>query len=213
MPEVIDMTEDPDTQLFALFQQGGGYLTARELQDSGIYFNLLRRWEHQGKVHKLQRGVYRLADASMLSHEELLELQLRFPKARYCLITALFLHGLTTTQPLKIQLAFPHNHLFPGVDHPPVEVYYFRPGRYLPHMQDLPIAGTTRTLQVYSPEKTLCDLLRYHKKLGRELYIEGLKKYLRQHPHPHVLLSVAREQNVTHTLMPDLEVLLHDIDT
>ena len=203
---------DRDPQLLQLFHQNGGYLTPQDLKED-TYFNQLKRWVQQGKAQKVHRGVYRLTDSPLLEHEELLELQLRFPHIRYCLISALYLHGLTTTQPLRVQFAIPHHRTFPGVDHPPVEVYHFQDRHYQPHQTELTLSGTTRTLKLYTKEKTLCDLHRYQKKLGRDLYLEGLKKYLRHHKSPRQLIKVAREQHLDHKILTDLEVLLYDIDT
>jgi len=55
--------------------------------------------------------------------------------------------------------------------------------------------------------------LRYAPRFGRDLYLEGLKKYLRQ-PGAQVqaLIGVGKDQGVWKALSRDLEVLLHDQD-
>ena len=68
-------------------------------------------------------------------------------------------------------------------------------------------------LTTYSPEKTLTDLLRYAPRFGRELYLEGLRKYLGQRGvQVQALIQMGKDQGVWKELSRDLEVLLHDQD-
>ena len=211
MPKPAPNTQ---TRLLELFEQHGGWLNAREVQDAQLPSMALTRLLEQGLIERAQRGLYRLSDTSRLHQasseaEDLLELQLRFPYARPFLVSALHLHGLTTTRPSALQLAIPaHRHALP-VESPAIEVFYLSPKHYDTHLTTLEVRG--RTLPTDSAEKTICDLLRYVPKFGRELYLEGLKKFLRQHP-SHQLIAVAKSSGVWTKLSKDLEVLAHDQD-
>ncbi|MEW6421982.1 MAG: hypothetical protein AB1511_09690 [Deinococcota bacterium] len=48
-------------------------------------------------------------------------MQLRVPHARPCLVTALNLHGLTTTMPVRLQVAIPRHRTMPALADLPVE--------------------------------------------------------------------------------------------
>jgi hypothetical protein len=133
------------------------------------------------------------------------------PYARPCLVSALHLHGLSTTRPAALQFAVPANRQFPALAYPPTEVFYFRPRAYETGRQVIPVLG--RSLETYTPEKTLADLLRFAPHFGRELYLEGLKKYLaRRLGSPTQLLAAARLGGVEIPMRRDLEVLGHDQD-
>jgi AbiEi antitoxin C-terminal domain len=121
----------------------------------------------------------------------------------------LHLHGLTTTRPSVLQLAIPSNRRALQIQSPAVEVFYLTPKRYSAPVANFLVRG--RALVVYTPEQTICDLLRYAPKFGRELYLEGLKNYLRQHS-SHQLVAVAKASGVWTELSRDLEVLAHDQD-
>ena len=41
------------------------------------------------------------------------------------------------------------------------------------------IKTTSGVVKIYDKEKTICDLFRYRNKLGEDIAIEALKKYLR----------------------------------
>ena len=200
--------------LLRLFEQRGGYLTSREATQAGWPSINLTRLLERGLIERPQRGVYRLRDTSHLEPrdaeaQDLLEVQLRFPYARACLTSALHLHGLTTTRPAALQLAIPANRRSLPVTDPAIELYYFTPKHYDTGVTQLDAGG--RTLVTYTPEKTLMDLLRYAPKFGRDIYLEGLKNYLR-HGNRRALLEAARTAGVWHDLSRDLEVLSHDQD-
>ncbi|GAA3821593.1 hypothetical protein GCM10022625_23820 [Deinococcus aetherius] len=199
-----------------LFTQQGGYLTARDAARAGVPGVTLTRLLQQGVIERPQRGVYRLVDTGKLEAvaaeaEDLLEVQLRFPYARPCLVSALHLHGLTTTRPTALQFAVPAHHRRPAVNFPILEIFYFGPKAYRAGLTILNVRR--RPLTTYGPEKTLTDLLRYAPRFGRDLYLEGLKKYLGW-PGAQVqaLIQMGKDQGVWKELSRDLEVLLHDQD-
>lgn len=206
---------NPQQDLLQLFQTHGGYLTSQEVRAAGIPTMYLTLLERKGLIERLQRGVYRCPAGHTApvnsTAADLLEVQLRVPYARPCLTTALNLHDLTTTRPAALQFAIPANRRFPDLEYPAVEVFYFRPKAYQTGVVSIEVAG--RALQTYSPEKTLVDLLRYAPQFGRELYLEGLKKYLqRRLGSPTALLRTAKTLGQESPLRRDLEVLLHDQD-
>lgn len=206
------MANDNSTQAVrAAFRAGGGLLTAREARARGLHPQRLARLVERGDIERVARGVYRLTDDDVAFGipEELLEVQLRAPHARPCLLSALHLHGLTTTRPARSQFAVPNKRTLPVKD---VEVFYFGAAAYDLGTQELPVAN--RVLTTYTPEKTLADLLRYAKKLGRDVYLEGLRNYLREHRRRGTrgLEAMAEKLGVLRELRRDLEVLLHEAD-
>jgi predicted transcriptional regulator of viral defense system len=194
------------------FLTRGGYLTASEARGEGIHAEQLARFVQEGCAERVQRGVYRLLDESIPfgAAEELLEVQLRVPYARPCLISALHLHALTTTRPAVLQFAVPANRTAPCLDFPRIQIFYFRPASYTSGTAELPVAS--RQLTTYTPEKTLADLLKYAPKYGRDIYLEGLKNYLSQFSERGTwgLLEAADVLGVAAPMRRDLEVLRHD---
>ena len=204
----------PRDHLLQRLTQGGGYLTGHEASAAGIPSMTLTRLLESGEIERPQRGVYRLAHTDALPPAplellDLLEIQLRFPPARPCLVSALHLHGLTTTRPAALQIAVPANRRPPNPDSPALEVFFFSPKFYESGVTTLTVRG--RTLTTYTVEKTLTDLLRFAPRFGRELYLEGLKNYLPNGDRPR-LVAAAKAAGVWRELSRDLEVLGHDQD-
>lgn len=48
------------------------------------------------------------------------------PEGVICLLSALDYYGLTTFNPSEIYVAIPHAAKAPGIEYPPVKVFYFR---------------------------------------------------------------------------------------
>lgn len=194
----------------------GGYLTSLEATRAGFSRKALTRLVGSGQIERLDRGVYRLSDERDLplafaEQLDLLEVQLRHPYARPCLVSALHLHGLSITRPHRLQFALPANRQAITFAGTPLELFYFSAKFYHFGTLSLPVRG--RVLTTYTPEKTLADLLRFAPRLGRELYLEGLKKYLGRRPlHLYRLTEAAHEAGVWTAMSRDLEVLLHDQD-
>ncbi|WP_027482297.1 type IV toxin-antitoxin system AbiEi family antitoxin domain-containing protein [Deinococcus pimensis] len=203
-------------RILDLFHRGGGYLTTSEVDAARLPRVALTRLARQGVITRVERGVYRLSDlhdlpTTFAEATDLLEVQLRYPFARPCLISALHLHGLTTTRPARLQLAVPaHRHALPGGD-VPTETFYFHTKYYDAGRCEVDVGG--RALTTYTPEKTILDLLRFSAKLGRDVYLEGLKNYLKRgRTGASRLTRTANELGLSGRLSRDLEVLLHDQD-
>jgi predicted transcriptional regulator of viral defense system len=203
--------QEENKRLTKLFQQHGGLLTRKQVEAERLPPYLLTRWVRHGMAERLQRGIYRAVDSSMQPYEGLLEVQLRIPYGVVCLASALAFHGLTTFIPKTIQLAVPRKRKPPKLEYPPTEIVYFSDKRYSYGLETHRIVN--HDLHIYSPEKTLADLLRNQKQLGAELFREGLKNYLqRKKPKADIqaLLAAAKVCGVEAKLRPLLEVLLHE---
>jgi len=156
-----------------LFEKQGGYVTRHQVDEANLDPHLLTRLVRSGEIERIQRGVYRLVDAPMHAHEDLLEVSLRIPYGVVCLSTALAFHGLTTFIPKAIHLAVPQKRKPPKLIYPPVKIHYFSQTTYDCGIQIH--CHKNNELRVYDVEKTLVDLFRFKE---NALFAEGLKNYL-----------------------------------
>lgn len=196
---------EADAHLEELTRQHGPLITRAQVRAAGLDPHILVRWLRQGRAQRLQRGVYRVAAAPPINHEELLEVQLRIPYAVICLVSALAFHGLTTHVPKAVTIAVPRGRKPPRLTYPPLEIFFFSPQPYSLGIQTHEVGGVP--LRVYSREKTLADLLRFERQY-RGLFLEGLRNYLNQKPDLHQLAIAARLRGVESKLQPLLQALL-----
>ena len=78
---------------------------ARELEEAGISAATISRAVTSGEVMRIGRGLYTLPGSEPDTHESLIEVAKRAPKAVICLTSALAFHGLTDQLPRKIWIA------------------------------------------------------------------------------------------------------------
>lgn len=196
----------PDHKLEQLFLKHQGLLRREQVARAGLDLHLLSRWVEDGRAERVQRGIYRLAEAEPFTHETLLEVALRVPGGVICLRSALAFHQLGTGSPAAVDLAIPNKGRPPKLDHPPVRFFYFSDTvhRYGVERHE---AGPGE-FKLYSPEKTLADLLFYRNKLGKDIFIEGLQDYVKRRPDLAKLLEAARVRHVEPLMRTYLEPLL-----
>lgn len=196
----------PDERLKDLFVANHGYVTRLQALSKGIDPHLLSQWVKDGRAERVQRGLYRHTAAPSLSNESLIELSLRAPQAVVCLRSALAFHELGTVSPSAVDLAIPHKARTPQIDYPPVNFYYFSPSVYTFGIQQHNLGPAI--VKVYSPEKTLADLLYFRNKLGADLFIEALQEYMRRPAAtPAKVMEAARVRRVQQRMRTYLEAL------
>ncbi len=87
-----------------LAQESGGMVTTTQVVEAGIPRARISDMVKAGKLERVQRGVYYLADTWK---DEFLAAQLRFFKGALSDGTVLFLHGYTDRTPLQLTITFP----------------------------------------------------------------------------------------------------------
>jgi len=194
-------------RLKQLFDQNHGYLRRKQAVEAGIDPQLLTAWVNDGQAERVQPGLYRDTEAPAITNESLIEVALRVPIAVVCLRSALAFHELGTISPAEIDLAIPNKSRTPTVHYPPVKFYYFSAKVYRFGIQHHD-AGPA-VLKIYSPEKTLADLLYYKNKLGTDVFTEGLQAYMRRPgANPFEVMEAARVRRVQRQMRTYLEALV-----
>jgi len=162
-------------KLLDLFQSKQGLVRLTDVTDVGIHPRELTKLIKEGKIERVQRGVYRLTNSTGFDKDWLLEVSYRVPKGVVCLLTAMDYHGLSTFIPNEIYLALPVGSYLPKFDYPKVELHQFTDHIYAYGIEEHELGPGS--IKVYSMEKTLADLLRFQKRYGLELFLESLKTY------------------------------------
>jgi hypothetical protein len=163
-------------QIKAFFIGNGGSIRTSQLLSFGIHNTWLTKLMNQGKISKVKRGLYEWVEDG--GQPEAAIISTLYPDAVICLASALFYYGYVNRTPDAWHLTFNRdiNKKRLHIQYPPVKPYYIEP-----HF--LPIGVTTvfidgHELQIYDKERTICDVLRYARKIDRELFNEAIKSYL-----------------------------------
>jgi predicted transcriptional regulator of viral defense system len=151
--------------------------------------------------------VFRRADAPEATYPELLAVYHRAPAAVVCLVSAAAVHDLTDEIPRAVQIAVPRGTRPPRISYPPVQVHHFDAVTFDLDM-DAVDAAPGEPVRVYSPARTVVDLMRLRHRIGAPLALVALRRYLSSPgSHPGHLLDLARALDVLGPVRSAVDVL------
>jgi len=146
--------------------------------DTSLSHPTLRRLLQAGVIEKVGHGLYRRLDAPLVDLD-LAEVAARAPLGTLCLVSALARHDLVTAIPERHDIALPRGHS--SVTTPaPVAWHYFDAATFDVGRSQVSIEGTTATIGLYSPERSIADAFRLRHHVGQEVAVEALRTWLRQ---------------------------------
>lgn len=189
------------------FYKNKGFAKTGDLLRFGLNSYKIKVLENEGLISKVKQGLYRWAAYPIDNHEDLVEVSIILPKGVICLLSALSFYELTTYTPWEYYVAIPRNYNKSNLsDYPPIKVVYFSNRYYHGGVQEIDING--KQIKIYDMEKTLCDTIRYRKKIGIDIIKECLKEYMKR-PDKDIkkLIDYSEEFRVKSILKTYLEVL------
>ncbi|MBC7793792.1 MAG: type IV toxin-antitoxin system AbiEi family antitoxin domain-containing protein [Clostridia bacterium] len=200
---ILDQTQS-DTAIRVLKDRG--IVRAAELRDAGVAATTLSRLERLGKLVRLERGLYQLANVRLDTHHSLAEVAAAVDGSVVCLVSALALHGLTDRLPRRVWLAVSYAKRRPTSVSLSLRIV---------RMSDRLLERSVQTrliervpVRVFSPAKTVADCFRLMRLVGRNTAIEGLREALQQRrASPAELAEEARACRIWTVMRPYLEAL------
>jgi predicted transcriptional regulator of viral defense system len=190
-----------------IFRNRGGILRTSEAIRAGVHPRTLYQMRDSGKLERLGRGLYRLADLPPLGDPDLVSVALRIPKGVICLISALAYHDLTSQVPHEIYLALQRGMERPRLEHPPVRTFWFAPEAFRAGVESHEVDGVQ--VRVYCPEKTVADCFKFRNRIGLDVALEALQRYLQRGGiSVDRLLRYGRLCRVENVMRPYLEAMI-----
>jgi predicted transcriptional regulator of viral defense system len=165
--------------------------TTGEARASGVHSRDLYASRDSGVIIELSRGVFRHADAPPASYPDLLAVARRVPRAIVCLLSAAAVHDLTDEIPPSVQIAVPKPSRPPRIAFPPTTAFRFDAESFELGLSSIE-AAPGEPVRVYSPARTIADLMRLRHRIGEPVALSALHRYLRRRDaRPGELLRVA----------------------
>ena len=194
-------------QYIEIFRQNKGILRASTAMKLGVPKHVIYDMVKHGELVREANGLYRLADMGPLGNPDLVQGALLIPSSVVFLISALYVHRLTTQIPHRVYVALPQGVRERKIDYPPLKVYHLSSKPYSSGIEEHEFDGVK--VRVYNQEKTITDCFKYRSQLGIEIALEALKDYMRG-PSPNVnhLMEYARINRVQKTIGPYVESLI-----
>jgi predicted transcriptional regulator of viral defense system len=167
---------EPDTRMRQIARKKRLFRLS-EAVAAGVHPEYVRRLVRQGELTRVGRGLYTLATVEATEHHTLAEVSKRVPKAVFCLLTALRVHGLGTQNPREIWLSIDRRAGIPRVDFTPVRIVRVSGAALTSGIEEHNIDGV-RT-RVTSPARTVVDCFKFRNKIGVDVAVEALRDYRR----------------------------------
>lgn len=184
-----------------------GPVRARDLDQAGIPRAYLKRLCDRGVLERVDRGLYRLAEAPATELISLAEAAKRVPHAVVCLLSALQVHGLTTESPHAVWMLIDRRARMPKLAYPKLEVVRAS-GPAREHGVEIRVIDGVK-VQLTTPAKTVADCFRFRRHVGLEVALAALKDYLKTRKGSiDELVEAARADRIYVFMRPYLEALI-----
>lgn len=192
-------------KILNLAQKNNGIITTAMVVDAGLPRGSLKYLSDKGKLDKASRGVYILPE---VWEDEFINLQSQFKRGIFSLETALFLHDLTDRTPNKFNMTFPGSYNLSGPKREGILCNSCKEPYYSLGIEEVLTPDGNKVL-AYSPERTLCDLLKTRNQVDIQIVTDAFKRYVKRKDKNIPLLSeYAKALGVEKKLRSYLEVLL-----
>lgn len=158
------------------FNERGGVLKTSELNAIGLSSRQIKKLLEDDVIRKIKHGYYELSDNTY--PEEVVIARL-FPQAVIFLESALMYYGYTDRIPSAWQIAVDRNSEKSQykIDYPLIEPFYLEPKFLKVGLNTIQVEGVT--VKIFDRDRTICDVLRYEKKLEREVFSNAIQRYVK----------------------------------
>lgn len=182
LAERADRIRDPraDLEPFQRLRAAGitGFFRPIQLEATGLTRDQLPALVRSGKVERVGRGLYRLAEAEPTENYSLAMACARVPNSIICLLSALRVHGIGTQVPTEVWLAIPHKARAPRLRELRLRIVRFSGPAWSFGVQEAQFEGVRA--RITSPARTIADCFRFERLVGPEAAMEALQDGLRQ---------------------------------
>jgi predicted transcriptional regulator of viral defense system len=151
-----------------------GVIRARDLEPYGIPRAYLARLTETGKLQRLGRGLYMLADSTITTNHSLAEAAKLVPHGIICLLSALRFHGVTTQTPFEVWMAIDNKARAPSAKATPLRIVRFSGDALRAGVETHTIDGVPT--KIYCLAKTIADCFKYRNKIGLDVAVEALRE-------------------------------------
>lgn len=191
--------------VLALAQQMG-ILRTRDLRTYGIARDYLGQLVEEGRLKRVERGLYVLPEEEQPAHDPLAETTKRIPKGVICLQSALAFHHLTSRAPEEVWVAIDRSMHPAKAALLPLHIVRFSGLARSFGIETHEVDGVP--VHIYSPAKTVADCFKFRYKIGGEVAVEALREtwYARRATLSD-LWAAAQVCRVTSVMRPYLEIL------
>ena len=155
-----------------------GFFRPAQLEAAGLTRNQIPTLMRSGRVERVGRGLYRIADAEPTENYSLAMACARVPNSIVCLLSALRVHAIGTQTSAEVWLAIPHKARAPRPWELRLRIVRFSGPAWTFGVRKTEFEGVPA--RITSPARTVADCFRFERLVGLEAAMEALQDALRQ---------------------------------
>ena len=175
---LVNIMEMNDSKRVLELVRKNGILKTKDLKAHGINSKILTRLVNEGRLVRIDRGLYRLTGIEYETRfHNYAEIHKRFPKSVICLLSALSFHEITTQLPYQIWIAIEEKARRPKSEGVALRVVRFSKKALEEGVEEYPIEGVP--VRITNPARTVADCFKYRNKIGLDVALEALREGLR----------------------------------
>lgn len=191
--------------IILMAKENNGIVTTAMVVNAGLSRGNLRYLIEKGKLERSSRGVYILPE---MWDDVFVNLQSRFKRGIFSHETALFLYDLTDRTPNYYHMTFPSTYNLTKAKEEKIRCTQVVKSLYEIGIEKVH-SPSGNLINVYSMERTLCDILRPRCQMDIQFVAEAFKRYARRKDNNIPRLSeYAKLLKIENKLRPYLEVLI-----
>ncbi len=186
-------------------EENNGFIKTAQVEDIGISRPMLKKFVEAGKLKKVRKGLYVMADE--LADEYAL-LQAQSSQSVFAYGTALYLWGMSDRAPNLLDIVLPHDANASRLknNNPHIRCHYVTPKYY-----DVGITQTKTpqgaTVRLYDKERCICDLIRGKDDVEMQLFTQAIKDYFKNKPNNRKILKYGKLFGIEEKIRTYMEVL------
>ncbi|QOR35547.1 Abortive infection protein AbiEi [Clostridium sp. 'deep sea'] len=157
-----------------MFYGNHGYLQIKDLRAKGLKLTDIRFLQEQGVIMRVEQGLYKWIGVNKYSF--ISDVVNAVPNGVFCLVSALYFHGLVDKIPSICYIAIPNG--LNGVSlpvYPKIQLISMKENHFQYGITTINI--NNQKIRIYDIEKTLCDCLRYRSKIGLDVVKSAFVTY------------------------------------
>lgn len=190
-------------QIRDIIDNNGGFISVEDIPNRAEYLRVVRAVD-QGELIRVRHGVYALPEMLM---NTMIDLERIVPDGVVCLYNAWAYHQLSTTVPSGFSVAVNNKRKVSLPEELPITLYYWKK-EYL-EFGIIQEQISNYSVRITDIERSVCDAVRYRKKVGMDICMEVVKSYMAR-PSRNIskLMGYAQKLRVAKILNNYLEIIL-----
>lgn len=192
-------------KLQKLIKKQNGYVTTQDAMYEGIHREYLAIFVEEEKLIRTSPGVYQSPSAW---EDKLYNYQQKKKRMIYSHETALYLHGLSDRDPIQYAVTLPTGYNTSQIKQIDLVTYTIKSSLFELGKTTMETAFGNDII-VYDKERTICDIIRSRSRIDKQVFNEGLKRYLNDTSKDlNKLQKYAIEMGIETVLRKYMEILL-----